>query len=121
MIHSKHRAILLAILAVVLTGGVAPLCGAQVESGKPIKLKAPKQKLAKFKGEVLTATSVQIIVRSQDNERVVRTFSYSPKVQEQIQKIIDQGGYQHGDKVVIYHEPGSEVAVKITGKPSKSP
>lgn len=119
MIHSKLRSILLAAVAALVAGAGVPLCAAQVETSKPIKIKTAKRKLEKFKGEVLAATSAQIIVRSQGNERVVRTFRYTPEVQEQIQKIIDKGGYQHGDKVVIYHEPGKEVAVKITGKPSK--
>ncbi len=93
---------------------------AQVETGKPIQLKAPKKKIVKFKAEVLSMTNVQIIVRSRENERVIRTFTFAPDVREKMQKIIDQGGYQHGDRVVIQHEPGSDVAIKITGKPSKS-
>jgi hypothetical protein len=92
---------------------------AQVETGKPIQLKAPKKKIAKFKGEVLSMTNVQIIVRSRDNERVIRTFTYTPEMREKMQQIIDRGGYQHGDRVEIQHEPGSDVALKITGKPSK--
>ncbi len=98
---------------------LATTVSAQVETGKPIQLKAPKKKIEKFKAEVLSMTNVQIIVRSQANERVIRTFTYTPEVREQMQKIIDQGGYQHGDRVEIHHEPGSEVAVKIKGKPSK--
>jgi hypothetical protein len=98
---------------------VATSVSAQVETGKPIQLKAPKKKIAKFKGEVLSMTNVQIIVRSRDNERVIRTFTYTPEVREKMQQIIDRGGYQHGDRVEIQHEPGSDVALKITGKPSK--
>lgn len=97
---------------------LATSVSAQVETGKPIQLKTPKKKIEKFKGEVLSMTNVQIIVRSQANERVIRTFTYTPEVREQMQKIIDQGGYQHGDRVEIHHEPGSDVAVKIKGKPS---
>jgi hypothetical protein len=36
-----------------------------------------------------------------------------------MQKLLDQGGYQFGDKVVIQYLPGTEVALKIKGKPSK--
>ena len=115
MIISSIRAALLgAALALVATS-----VSAQVETGKPITLKAPKKKIAKFKGEVLSMTNVQIIVRSQGNERVIRTFTYTPVVREKMQQIIDRGGYQHGDRVEIHHEPGSTVAVKIKGKPSK--
>ena len=115
MINSSIRAALLgAALALAATS-----VSAQVETAKPVQLKAPKKKIQKFKGEVLSMTNVQIIVRSQGNERVIRTFTYTPVVREKMQQIIDRGGYQHGDRVEIHHEPGSEVAVKIKGKPSK--
>jgi len=92
---------------------------AQEQTAAPIKVKAPKPKVEKFKGEVLHANMIQIIVRSAKNEKVIRTFTYTPKVKEQIMKIIDRGGYQTGDKVEIHHEAGSDVAIKIKGKPSK--
>ena len=115
MSSSSIRAALLGTAIALLATGVS----AQVETGKPIQLKAPKKKIAKFKGEVLSMTNVQIIVRSRDNERVIRTFTYTPEMREKMQQIIDRGGYQHGDRVEIQHEPGSDVALKITGKPSK--
>jgi hypothetical protein len=115
MVNSSIRAILLgAALALAATS-----VSAQVETGKPVHLKAPKKKIAKFKGEVLSMTNVQIIVRSLENERVIRTFTYTPEVRDKMQQIIDKGGYQHGDKVEIHHEAGTEVALKIKGKPSK--
>ncbi|MBI3663506.1 MAG: hypothetical protein HY234_10730 [Acidobacteria bacterium] len=115
MIRSSIRAALLGAAMAVLATGVS----AQVETGKPIRLKTPKKRIEKFKGEVLSMTNVQIIVRSRTDERVIRTFTYTPDVRDKMQQIIDRGGYQHGDKVEIHHEPGSDVAVKITGKPSK--
>jgi hypothetical protein len=114
MTRSSIRAALLGMALALLATGVS----AQVETGKPIRLKAPKVKIEKFKGEVLSMTSVQIIVRSRFNERVIRTFSFTPEVREKMQQIIDQGGYQHGDRVEIHHAPGSDVAIKIKGKPS---
>ncbi|HEV8384805.1 MAG TPA: hypothetical protein VGQ11_08025 [Candidatus Acidoferrales bacterium] len=115
MISSNIRAALLgAALALAVTSA-----SAQVQTEKPIRLKAPKKKIEKFKGEVLSMTNVQIIVRSVENERAIRTFTYTPDVREKMQQIIDRGGYQHGDKVEIQHEPGSDVAIKIKGKPSK--
>jgi len=92
---------------------------AQVDTGAPISVKAPKVKLARFKGEVLSSSTLQIIVRSQENSALVRTFTYTPEVREKMQKVIDAGGYQHGDRVEIEHEPGKDVAIKIKGKPSK--
>jgi hypothetical protein len=115
MINSSMRAALLGTALALLATSVS----AQVVTGKPIKLKAPKVKIEKFKGEVLSMTSVQIIVRSTENERVIRTFSYSPEMREKMQQIIDQGGYQHGDRVEIHHALGSDVAIKIKGKPSE--
>ncbi len=115
MINSSIRAALLGAALAVMATSVS----AQVETGKPIQLKAPKKKIEKFKGEVLSMTNVQIIVRSLENERMIRTFTYTSDVREKMQLIIDKGGYQHGDRVEIHHEPGSDVAIKIRGKPSK--
>ncbi len=103
--------------AVVLIATVA--VGAQVDISKPIAVKTLKPKLVKFQGEFLHANNVAITVRSRENERVIRTFTYSPKVQEQMQRIIDEGGYQYGDKVAIEHAPGEDVALRIKGKPSR--
>ncbi len=92
---------------------------AQVDITKPIAVKTLKPKLVEFQGEIMHANSVAITVRSRENERVIRTFTYSPKVQEQMQRIIDQGGYQYGDRVAIKHAPGADVALRIKGKPSR--
>jgi hypothetical protein len=112
---SSIRAVLLGTAMAFLATGVS----AQVRTEKPIRLKTPKQKIEKFKGEVLSMTSVQIIVRSQANERIIQTFTFTPELREKMQQIIDQGGYQHGDRVEIHHVPGSNVAIKIKGKPSR--
>ena len=111
------RVILLA--AVGLAAAALPLA-AQVDTGKSFPVKTLKPKLIKFRGEVMHANPAQITVRSRENERVIRSFTYSPKVRDAMQKIIDRGGYQYGDKVQIEHEAGSDVALRIKGKPSKS-
>ncbi|MEK6575917.1 MAG: outer membrane protein assembly factor BamE, partial [Chloroflexota bacterium] len=80
MSSSSIRAALLGTAIALLATGVS----AQVETGKPIQLKAPKKKIAKFKCEVLSMTNVQIIVRSRDNERVIRTFTYTPEMREKL-------------------------------------
>ena len=116
MIRSSLRAILFA--AVVLAAAGVPL-RAQVDISKPIPIKQSKPKLVKFQGEVLNANAAQITVRSRENERAIRTFTYAPKVREQMQKIIDRGGYQYGDKVEIQYQAGSDVALRIKGKASK--
>jgi hypothetical protein len=114
MTPSRIRALVLVALAAVFAASVA----AQ-DTQKPIRLKAPKTQILKFRGEVVHASSVQMIVRSRENEKVVRTFTYAPQAKEQMDKIIDRGGYQPGDRVEVHHEAGSDVALKIKGKPSK--
>jgi hypothetical protein len=92
---------------------------AQLDTSKPIAIKTLKPKTVKFRGEVLHMNPVSITVRSRENERVIRTFTFSPKVRDRMQRILDDGGYQYGDKVVIESEAGSDVALRIKGKPSK--
>ena len=109
------------ILAAALIAATLPAAArAQVQTTAPIIVKQPKHKFEKFKGSVLSATGVAIMLQSVDNDKLVRTFQYSPKMQDKMRQIIDQGGYQYGDKVTIVTEPGSDVAVAIKGKPSKS-
>jgi hypothetical protein len=107
------------LLAALLFATLPLHVAAQEQTTKPIKLKAPKPKIEKFKGTVFQFTPNFIIVRSKENERVVRNFSYTPEVREQMLKIVNQGGYQYGDKVEIHCSPGGNVALKIKGKPSK--
>jgi len=73
-----------------------------------------------LKGAVIHADAQSIIVSEQDNERMIHTFSVSPTLKDQMQAIADRGGYQYGDKVKILHEHGQTVALKISGKPSKT-
>jgi hypothetical protein len=115
----KKNSIRVALLAAVsLLAAPIPLC-AQEQVSEPIKWKAPKKKKEKFKGQVLEFNKWFIKVRSQENRYEVRTFNYSLQVREKMRKVLDQGGYQFGDKVTIEHEPGSDVALRIKGKPSK--
>jgi hypothetical protein len=116
MTRSSIPASLLA--AAALLAAAIPL-GAQLDASKPIPIKALKPKLVKFQGEVMHANPVALTARSRENELVIRTFSYSPKVREQMQRILDRGGYQYGDRVEIQHAAGSDVALRIKGKPSK--
>ena len=73
-----------------------------------------------LKGEVIHADAQSIIVSEPDNERMIHTFTISPTLKDQMQTIVDRGGYQYGDKVKILHEHGQTVALRISGKPSKS-
>src|SRR5712692_2878854 len=109
-----------AALLVAATLAVATLpAGGQIDTSKPIRVKTLKPKRVTFEGEVMHANPVAITVRSKENELLIRTFGYSPKVREEMQKIIDRGVYQYVDQVRIHHEEGSDVALRIKGKPSK--
>jgi Spy/CpxP family protein refolding chaperone len=114
----KRFSLIAVALAFAFTAA-SPAVRAQVETAPPIKLKSPKPKRLKFKGEVLTANTQQLVVRSRENSAIVRTFSYTLESREKMQKIIDRGGYQHGDKIEVEYEAGSDVAIKFKGKPSK--
>jgi hypothetical protein len=113
--------ICVALVAAAALGAMAAPVRAQIDTSKPIVIKTikPKTKLEKFQGEVMHANPVAITVRSRENERVIRTFTYSAEVRDRMQQIIDLGGYQYGDKVEIQCEAGGNVALRIKGKPSK--
>jgi hypothetical protein len=83
----------------------------------PVKPKAVKP--LKFDGQVIASNSATITVRSKENPMLTQTFTYSPAVRDQMIKILNKGGYQFGDKVVIHYTPGTVTAVKLQGKPSK--
>jgi|SRR3974377_370644 len=87
------------------------------------KIVTPKPKnpgTQKFQGYVMHANNAQITVRAQGNDLGIQTFPLNPDVSAKMQKIIDKGGYQYGDKVTVYYDPQTRQAVRIKGKPSKS-
>ena len=82
----------------------------------------PKPKLTgldKFEGFVMHANNAQITVRAKGNDMAIRTFPLSQEASVKMQKIVDQGGYQYGDKVTILYESATSKAIKVKGKPSK--
>ena len=80
----------------------------------------PKPGIAKFEGFVMSANIAQISVRAKGNDLTIRTFPLSPAASTKMQKIVDQGGYQYGDKVTVLYDAVTESAVKIKGRPSKA-
>lgn len=111
---------LLAIAAIIC--GIPTVPGLAQESAntsKPIPVKTVKAKAAQFKGTVMHANTAQITVRGKENELAVRTFTLSPQLAEKMQQIINQGGFQYGDKVRIEYDSATSTALKIKGKPSK--
>ena len=100
---------------------VAPIA---VDTAVPIIVNAvkpkPKPGIAKFEGFVMNANIAQISVRAKGSDLTIRTFPLSPAASTQMQKIVDKGGYQYGDKVTVLYDAVTEKAVKIKGKPSKA-
>jgi molybdopterin biosynthesis enzyme len=73
----------------------------------------------KFEGTVMNSNSVLITVRSKENELAVRTFTLTEDASAKMQKLIDKGGYQYGDKVTVFYDPTTNQAIKVKGKASK--
>jgi len=112
----------------VFVGTLAALCLAlapvparaqSIGIAQPIIIKQSPPKGRWLKAEVIHADSMSIMVREQENERKIYTFSYSEKIQGHMDKIMANGGYQSGDKVKIRYVPGYALALDIKGKPSK--
>jgi hypothetical protein len=123
-------------LPVLLVGAAMALCAgpaqsqgaataAEVTAPIVVRVLTPKKAPSTgsgtwMKAEILHADSNSMVVAEQGNQRVIHTFTYASQVQARMQKIISNGGYQYGDKIKIKYLPGSTVALKIHGKPSKA-
>ncbi len=95
-----------------------------VDTAAPIVIGIVKPKpkptgLGKFEGFVMHANTAQITVRAKGNDMAIRTFPLSQEASAKMQKIVDKGGYQYGDKVTVFYEPDTTKAHKVKGKPSK--
>jgi hypothetical protein len=114
----RNCRIFAAAIAIALAWTATPV-RAQINTGTPVVVKQDAPKRVWLKAEVVHADARSIIVREEANERAIHTFTYSPKIQDAMQELFDQGGYQAGDKVKILYEQGRTVALKVRGKPSK--
>jgi hypothetical protein len=105
-------------------GPVPVIVPVAVDTAVPVIVNAvkpkPKPGIAKFEGFVMNANIAQISVRAKGSDLTIRTFPLSPAASTQMQKIVDKGGYQYGDKVTVLYDAVTEKAVKIKGKPSKA-
>ena len=117
MTRNRPYALFLTV-ALVLCGVVlaspAPVASAQ-GTASPVP---ESQKIIKTRFEVLHMLYQLIQVRSLVDMRELHTFTYSPEIRGQMQKVLNAGGYQYGDKVVVWYRRGRDVALKIKGKPS---
>ena len=94
-----------------------------IETAVPIvvaTIKPNRPQFPKFEGTVINATVAQITVRAKGNDMAIQTFPLAPDASAKMLQIIDQGGYQYGDKVTVFFDPESKKALKVKGKPSKA-
>jgi hypothetical protein len=87
-----------------------------------VKTVTPERKATgrqKFHGYIVHANTAQVTVRARGNDMAIQTFPLSEAVAAKMQKIIDKGGYQYGDKITVYYDSQTHKAVKIKGKPSR--
>jgi hypothetical protein len=102
------------IIAGEVAGEVAPIV-AKVITPKP---KQPAGTI-KFEGFYLNGNSVQVTLRARGDDKSIQTFALTEDTSAKMQKIIDNGGYQYGDKVIVYYDPQTRKAIKFRGKPSR--
>jgi hypothetical protein len=79
----------------------------------------PKPGVQKFEGLFLHANIAQVTVKARGDDPTVQTFVLSQAAADKMQKIIDSGGYQYGDKITVYYDTQSLQALKVKGKPSR--
>jgi hypothetical protein len=122
MTRNKNHALLLAsalALCGALLASFTPEASAQAPAAQAPAAQTPQtHKIIKthFVVEHMLLQSLQ--VHSVNDTRDLRTFSYSPKIRDKMQRILNAGGYQFGDKVVIWYGRDTELALNIKGRPS---
>jgi sugar phosphate permease len=95
-----------------------------VDTAAPIVVNAIKPKpkntgLVKFEGYVMHANVAQVTAKAKGNDMSIQTFPLSETASTKMQQVLDNGGYQYGDKITIYYDPQSLRAIKFKGKPSR--
>lgn len=98
-----------ACVATAASAQVSPVVMAKQASQKPVWLKAA---VVRFNQNSMT-------VRVTGDEMRILTFTYAPSAQPQVQKAVDNGGYQYNDQIKIRYIPGTTVALGVRGKFSK--
>jgi len=115
--NNPHSLLLAATLA--LFGAFLPASAPEARSQSASALAPQTQKIIKVRYEVLHMLYQSMQVRSLADMREIHTFAYSPQIRDKMQNIFNAGGYQYGDKVVVWYRSGEDIALKIKGKPSK--
>ena len=115
-------ALLMALSAAPSAFSQASGSPAVLDTQAPMVVKTSKPKtsnLTKFVGYVQNANIAQITLRAKGNGVSIQTFSLTRPASEKMQKIVDMGGYQYGDKVTVYYDPATRKAFKFKGRPSR--
>ena len=118
MTRNKTRAFLLGA-TFALCGALLPASAPQAKAQSVTAPTPQSQKIIKVRYEVLHMLYQSMQVRSLVDMREIHTFAYSPQIRDKMQNILNAGGYQYGDKVVVWYRSGEDIALKIKGKPSK--
>jgi len=109
----------LAVLTLGIVLNPAPSRAQDVNTSSPIVVRQNAPKPVWLKVEVIKADQLTILVREEANSMNIHTFTYSDKAREEIQAVLNAGGYQYGDKIKIRYLPGKTEALEIRGAPSK--
>ena len=116
MTRNNTRAQVLA-LALALSAAILPAVSAPAASAPASPPPAPQsEKLLKTHFVVVQMLSQSIQVRSLTDMREIHTFSYSPELRDKMQKLLNAGGYQYGDKVVVWYRSGGDVRIEDQGQ-----
>ena len=85
-----------------------------------VTIRKPQPKLDRYRGRVLAFNIATIVVQSMENQRMVWSFQYSTDLRSKVADMLSTGGFQPGDRVEVFCNPGTTVAVRLKGKHSKS-
>jgi hypothetical protein len=106
------------VIAVGIALAAAPV-RAQMSDTPAVVVKQQPVKKLWLNAVVIHADNNSIMVHDAKNSLTVSTFTFAPALRDKMQRILDNGGYQSGDKVRILYEPGKTEAIDVRGRPSK--
>jgi hypothetical protein len=92
---------------------------AQMSDTPPVVVKQTPAKKVWLNAIVIHSDNNSIMVHDAKNSLILYTFTYANSLRDKMQKILDSGGYQSGDKVRILYEQGTTLAIDVRGRPSK--
>lgn len=108
-----------ALVCGLALAGAAFAPRASAQASPVVMAKQTTQKPVWLKVEVMRFGQNSMTVRIPGQETRILTFTYATSAQPQVQKVLNNGGYQYGDAVKIRYIPGTNVALRIHGKASK--